>query len=71
MSIMYCNSCHSTYGPTLLTCPNCGSGDVARAVVEVSPEAEELISSTSLQANMVPLSELAKSAAKDNLNGGK
>lgn len=31
MSLMYCNDCRVMYGPTLVVCPNCGSGNVSRA----------------------------------------
>lgn len=39
MSIMYCHNCKQMYGPTLFTCPSCGSGNVSRAEMQQSTEA--------------------------------
>lgn len=30
---MACNKCGTVYGPTVFTCPKCGSGDVGRAEI--------------------------------------
>lgn len=41
MSIMICNACKCVYGPTVFTCPKCGSGDVSVATVSVQGQSED------------------------------
>lgn len=37
MSLMACSDCGCVYGPTVLICPQCGSGNVGRATVTPAP----------------------------------
>ena len=53
MSLMYCRSCKEIYGPTILNCPICGSNDVERIQMEVSPPETEWKTTTNIDSDEI------------------